>query len=345
MIDLRRLTVLRAIAQYGTVTAAAEAVHLTPSAVSQQVRQLGRELGVALLEPRGRRVRLTEASRVLLQHADAIEELWQRTEAQLHSSAVGEPSGTLRVAGFPTAASALLAPVAVRLHSAWPALTVQVREAEPLECFSLLFSDDTDVAVVEATPDNPPLDDPRFDQRPLLDDPFDLLTAPGHALAGSRGLRLDDLASEEWVLGMPGTSCTSRQLVMAACHSAGFVPSVAHQAREWSVVATLVSHGLGVALVPRLAKLPPELGLVRTPLESAPSRRFLSVTRQGSDGHPAIAAGIGILGELAAELGQSAGRSASRCAPPDSATMLAGDCGSRTVVKRASSVSSATVKP
>jgi DNA-binding transcriptional LysR family regulator len=301
-------------------------------------------LGVALLEPQGRRVRLTPAARVLLQHADAIQELWQRAEAEVHCAGTGEPSGTLRVAGFPTAASALLAPLAVRLHGTWPALTVQVREAEPLECFSLLFADDTDLAVVEATPDNPPSSDRRFDQRRLLDDPFDLLTSPGHALAGRPAVPLEDLATEKWVLAMPGSSCTARQLVMSACRSAGFVPSIAHEAREWSVAATFVSHGLGIALVPRLAVLPPELDVVRTPLESAPSRRLVSVTRRGSDGHPAVAAGLGLLRELAAGLCQSADRSASRCAPPDSLTMSSSDCGSRTVVKSTSSPAP-TVKP
>jgi DNA-binding transcriptional LysR family regulator len=303
MIDLRRLTVLRAIEQYGTVTAAAGAVHLTPSAVSQQVRQLSRELGVELLQPQGRRVRLTEAAQALLRHADSIEELWQRTEAELHATAVGEPSGVLRVAGFPTAASALLAPLAVQLQQEWSALTVKVREAEPLDCFHLLFSGETDLAVVEAMTDNPPLDDGRFDQRPLLDDPFDLLTTVGHERAREPVPALEDLAGDSWILGMPGVGCSARELVLAACRSAGFAPSVAHEAREWSVVATLVAHGLGIALVPRLAQLPPHLDLVRTPLSGryVPSRRFLSVTRRGSDGHPAIAAALGLLEEFAAK--------------------------------------------
>ncbi|OEU87570.1 LysR family transcriptional regulator [Streptomyces abyssalis] len=307
MIDLRRLTVLRAIAEYGTVTAAAGAVHLTPSAVSQQVRQLGKELGVVLLQPQGRRVRLTEAAHALLRNADAIEELWQRTEADLRATAEGEPSGVLRTAAFPSAASALLAPLAVQLHHSWPELTVRVREAEPLDCFDLLFSGDTDLAVVEAMPENPPLNDRRFDQRPLLDDPFDLLTTAGHPLAGEHGPALEELAAEPWILGMPFSGCSARHLVLAACRSAGFTPDVAHEAREWSLVAALVSHGLGVALVPRLAQLPPHLDLVRTPLTGrhVPSRRFLSVVRCGSDGHPAIAAALALLGELAAKQGLS----------------------------------------
>jgi DNA-binding transcriptional LysR family regulator len=308
MIDLRRLTVLRAIAEYGTVTAAAAAVHLTPSAVSQQVRQLGRELGVSLLEPQGRRVRLTEAAHALIRHADAIEELWQRTEAEVHATAVGEPRGVLRVAGFPTAASALLAPLTVQLQREWPGLTVHVREAEPLDCFDLLFSGETDVAVVEAMPEIPPLSDRRFVQRPLLDDPFDLLTTTGHERAGEPGPTLEDLASEPWILNMPGRGCSARQLVLAACRSAGFAPSVAHEVREWSVVATLVAHGLGIALVPHLAQLPPRLDLVRTSLTGryVPCRRFLSVTRRGSEGHPSVAAALGLLDELAAKLGHLA---------------------------------------
>lgn len=305
MIDLRRLTVLRAIEQYGTVTAAAGAVHLTPSAVSQQVRQLGRELGVELLRPQGRRVRLTEAAQALLRHADAMEELWQRTEAELHATAVGEPRGVLRVAGFPSAAEVLLAPLAVQLQAEWEGLTVKVREAEPLDCFGLLFSGETDVAVVEAMPDNPPLDDGRFGQRPLLDDPFDLIAPAGHALTRGDGPTMEDLAAERWILGMPGTGCSARQLVLASCRSAGFAPSVAHEAREWNVVATFVALGMGIALVPRLARLPSHPDLVRIPLRGRyiPSRRLLRVTRRGSEGHPAVAAALALLDELAAEQG------------------------------------------
>lgn len=80
MIDLRRLHVLRAVSHYGTVTAAARALHFTPSAASQQIRQLARDLDVDLLEPQGRGVRLTPAAESLLAHADAIEARWDEAE-------------------------------------------------------------------------------------------------------------------------------------------------------------------------------------------------------------------------------------------------------------------------
>jgi DNA-binding transcriptional LysR family regulator len=301
MIDLRRLHVLRAVAHYGTVTAAAAAVHLTPSAASQQIRQLGRDLGVALLEPHGRRIRLTPAARSLLSHADAIETRWQHAEADLHATATTAPRGPLRLAGFPTAVATLLAPLAARLQRSYPQVEVHVQEAEPRDCFDLLFAGDADLTVVEATPDNPALTDPRFDQQPLLEDPFDLLTNTDHPLADQTLVQLADLATEAWILAMSGSS--SRQHVLAACTSAGFAPAIAHQAREWTVVASLVARGLGIALVPRLAQLPPQLPVARTPLTGPviPARQFLTVARAGSRQHPAIAAALSIIDDLSAE--------------------------------------------
>ena len=295
MIDLRRLRVLRSVAYYGTVTAAAHALHLTPSA-AQQVRQLGRELGVDLFEPHGRRVRLTSAARTLLAHADAIEERWHQAEADLATAGTPTPNGTLRICGFPTAVSTLIAPAAVRLGRDWPTLTTQIREAEPMECFDLLFSGDADLAVVEATADNPPHTDHRFDQQLLLEDPFDLLTAGDHPLAAMESVALTDLADQPWILGMPASS--SRQHVLTACTRAGFTPAIVHQAREWSVVATLAEHGLGIALVPRLAKLPPQLTVARIPLsKDRPSRHLLTVILRGTKDQPAIEAALRQLAE------------------------------------------------
>lgn len=314
MIDLRRLTVLRAIAQFGTVTAAAEAAHMTPSAASQQVRALSRELNVPLLEPHGRRVRLTPAARVLLRHADRMAECWEQARADLSHASTDALRGELRLAGMATAVCVLFAPLAAELRTECPHLSVEVREAEPADCFDLVFSGATDLAVVEVTSANPPLTDTRFEQRPLLDEPFDLLVPPGHRLADRSQVELAELARESWIVGPAHSSCNL--IVTAACNSAGFTPAVAHQAREWAVVATLVSHGLGVALVPHLAQLPPHLTFQRVSLTgpTRPSRRLMSVVRGGSADHPAISRALKYLGDLAAERG-----AAVRCAGAGSA--------------------------
>ncbi len=300
MIDLRRLNVLRAVAYFGTVTAAAEALHLTPSAASQQIRTLGRELGVTLLEPDGRRIRLSQAARDLLVHADAIEQRWQEAQAALQTAP--PVTGTLQLCGFPTAVSALLAPLATRLRSRHPALTVRIVESEPADSFDLIFSGHADLAVIEALPDGPPLTDSRFNQQALLRDPFDLLTTADHPLADRDTVTLADAAREPWILGMPGTS--SRQHVLAACSTAGFSPAIAHEAREWNVVATLVGYGLGIALVPRFVQLPAHLAIKRMELAGppSPSRQFLTCIRRGSHDHPAIAEALSHLQAMTASL-------------------------------------------
>jgi DNA-binding transcriptional LysR family regulator len=298
MIDLRRLRVLRAVAHYGTITAAAKALHFTTSAASQQIRLLGRELDITLLEPHGRNVRLTASAQRLLQHADAIEARWELAEIDLRT-ARDEPAGPLRLCGIPTAVAMLLAPAVGPLLARYPRLTVHIQEVEQQTGYDLLFDGAVDLAVLESTPDNPPAGDPRFDQRPLVDDVFDLVVPDGHALAGQRRAGLVEVAGEDWIL--PAVACTCRQHTLSACGAAGFTPNVAHNALEWNAIAHLVAHGLGVALVPRLAYLPPHLPITRVELAGgAPSRKLLTCTRAGARDHPAIAATLAELATVAA---------------------------------------------
>ncbi|AZQ40241.1 LysR family transcriptional regulator [Streptomyces cyaneochromogenes] len=296
MIDLRRLHVLRAVAHYGTVTAAAHALHFTPSAASQQIRQLARELGVDLLEPQGRGVRLTAAAEGLLAHADAIAARWEEAEHELRAE-YGAPSGQLRVCGFSTAVSVLLAPMAVRLRERHPRLSVRIQETGVPESFDLLFEGAVDLAVAEVTPHNPPLSDARFDQRPLLDDPYDLVVPDDHPLAGRERSDLAEAAHEDWIAPVPDSPC--RPHVMSACGAAGFTPNVIHHALDWNVTAHLVAQRLGVALVPRLARLPPHLPITRVRCAGDPHRKLLICTRRGCRERPAVAAALEELRELA----------------------------------------------
>ncbi|MEV0220561.1 LysR family transcriptional regulator [Streptomyces sp. NPDC050704] len=296
MIDLRRLHVLRAVDHYGTVTAAANALHFTPSAASQQIRQLARDLGVDLLEPQGRGVRLTPAAESLLAHADAIQARWERAELDLRADH-GEPAGPLRVSGFPVAISVLLAPMAAHLRERHPRLTVRIQELGVPDSFDRLFEGEIDLAIVEATPNNPPLSDARFDQEPLLDDPFDLVVPNGHRLAARERVDLADAARDDWIAPVPESPC--RPHVLSACGAAGFTPDVVHHALDWNVTAHLVANGLGVALIPRLAHLTPHLPITRVRCAGNPHRKLLTCTRAGGHERPAIAAALRELRELA----------------------------------------------
>ena len=297
MID-HRLHVLRMVASRGTVTAAAEALGYTPSAVSHQLRSLSRDLGVPLLARQGRGVRLTAAARTVLGHADELFGRWEEIRAELATTA-HEGVGTLRLCGFSTAAAALLPPVAAEVRRTHPEATVRIIEAEPEECFDLLLADQADVAVVVATASLPPTSDPRFDQQPLLDDPLDLLLPADHPLAGESSVLLGQTAGDPWIMDRPGSPY--HQLVLTACAAAGFTPGVAHQAAEWDTGAALVAAGLGIALIPRLARVPSDYTIARVPLrgDPTPARHLLTGVRRGSRGQPAIATALDALEEVA----------------------------------------------
>jgi DNA-binding transcriptional LysR family regulator len=293
MID-RRLYVLRMVAACGTVTGAAEALHYAPSAVSQQLRTLGKELGVNLVVQDGRRIRLTPAARVLVEHADELLSTWEEIRG-LVAVAAEEGIGTLRLCGFSTAAAALLPNVAAGVRATSPRSRVRIIEAEPEECFDLLLADEADVAVVVATATIPPTTDPRFEQRYLLEDPLDLLVPESHPLAQERSVLLGALDGESWIMDRPGRPY--HQLLQTACAAAGFSPTVAHVATEWDTGAALVAAGLGIALIPRLAHLPSGYPIVRVPLrgDPTPSRHILTGIRRGSAQQPLIADALATL--------------------------------------------------
>ncbi|HWM36486.1 MAG TPA: LysR family transcriptional regulator [Streptomyces sp.] len=300
MIDLRRLAVLRALAEHGTVTATAAALHLTPSAVSQQLRLLARDTGTDLLRHEGRLVRLTPAAHILLRHAESLYAQWERAQAEIASHGDGEVTGTLRLCGVSSAIAALAAPAAARLRSAYPRLTLRVREEESKDCYALLLTEEADLAVVLPTPDAPPVTDPRFSSSPLLEDRQDLLVPEGHPLMRDGGVELAEASGEEWIVKQHQND--THAMLTVACAAAGFTPRVTHEVKEWFAVSAMVAQGLGVCLLPRMVPVPAGHRVVRVPLrgEPAPSRRIVACVRRGSTEHPVIAAGLAALREAAA---------------------------------------------
>ncbi|NEC19239.1 LysR family transcriptional regulator, partial [Streptomyces parvus] len=186
--DVKKLRILRTLRDRGTVTATAEALLMTPSAVSQQLTNLAKQLGVDLLEAQGRRVRLTDAAHLVLRHAEAVFAQLERAEAELTGYLRGE-AGEVRVAAFSTAVPALVVP-AVRLLRAEdrPGPDVRVREAEAAQAYELLTAGEVDLALSLAA-HAPTARDPRFSLFPLLADPLDVALPAGHPLADAPGLR------------------------------------------------------------------------------------------------------------------------------------------------------------
>lgn len=303
MIDLRRFQVLRAVEQCGGVTAAAQALHLTPSAVSQQLRALARDLGVELLAPDGRGVKLTPVAHLALRHAHHLFREWEEAAAEIRSNGPHGPT-SIRLCGFPSALSALLLPTASALRTDDPTTQVYLREAETPECFELLLSEQADLALVVPNEASPSVDDPRFEQHPILDDVLDLLVPADHVFAERSTVALADTAAETWILPVPDRT-EQYALAISACGAAGFRPRVAHHAIDWSTVLALVGGGYGIYLLPRLVALPAHSELRRIPLagEPRPRRRILAATRRGTRHHPPVAEAIRQLDRISSSRG------------------------------------------
>ncbi|WP_406344477.1 LysR family transcriptional regulator [Streptomyces sp. NBC_00648] len=277
--DIRKLHILRTLRDRGTVTATAEVLLMTPSAVSQQLTNLAKQLGVPLLEADGRRVRLTDAAHLVLRHAEAVFAQLERADVELAGYLRGE-AGRVRVGAFSTAVPALVVPAVLRLRRSHPALEVRVREAEAAEAYELLSAGAVDLALSLAA-HAPSARDPRFTVVPLLADPLDVALPADHPLATSPDLRLADLAGEPWIFGGSGPWS---QITTAACEAAGFVPEQAHSAAGWTAILAMVEAGMGVALVPRLAAARREGVVMRELGPDRPYRHVVAAVRRGAEG-------------------------------------------------------------
>jgi DNA-binding transcriptional LysR family regulator len=296
--DLRRLRVLRTLEQRGTVAATAEALHLTPSAVSQQLAGLSRDVGVRLLEKHGRGVRLTGQARVLLDHASVVQEQLELARADLAAWHDGE-LGEIKIAGLSTAISALVAPVLGQLRRDRPNLQVRVIEDEPPGLFARLDGGDIDVAIAADYRDAPSRRDGRYHRVDLITDVMDVVVPQGHPLANTEGVRLSDFAAEPWVGTGLDNPCA--QIMLAVCAVAGFSPDLRHHCTEWDAVAALVAAGAGVALIPRLAQPLRQDGLVVCPvIGTTASRLIFAVVRAGAQQDASTAAVLGALAAVAA---------------------------------------------
>lgn len=287
VIDPRRLRVLRALADHGTVTAAAHALYLSPSAVSQQLAALEAETGHTLLERRGRTVRLTAAGAVLARHAGDIAVQLERAEADLARCSTGL-AGEVAIAAFATSITEVVAPAVAALRQRAPQVRIRVKDAEGHASARLLTDGDVDIALAVEHRDSFAPSGAQFLQAPLYAEPFDAVLPPGHRLADAPEIRLTDLRDDPWITPWPGNPV--HEAVLRACEEARFQPRVECLSDDFSAVCALVAVGAGVALVPRSALRGgrPAGTAVRPVGGPGPTRRVFTAVRRGSEGHPLL---------------------------------------------------------
>ncbi|MEE6167956.1 MULTISPECIES: LysR family transcriptional regulator [unclassified Mycolicibacterium] len=294
--DAGRLRMLRELADHGTVAAVADVLSMTPSAVSQQLKILQREAGVALIEPVGRRVRLTDAGRVLVGHADAVLAALERARAEMDSYRTS-PRGTVSVSSFPSGAAMLLAPLIIRARER--GVEVIGRDIDVPASRAPQQLAEFDIVVVHRDERDTSDWGPRFTATELLREPLDVVMSAGHRLGRRDQVRLAELTDDQWI-GVEGGLMVDDVLNSIALLT-GVQPRITQRVNDFRVVEELVHAGLGIALMPRYVLL--TRPLVRLPVSDiAVARRVEAVTRAGAATRPAIGAVLDELRAVAAEI-------------------------------------------
>ena len=286
MLDPRRLRLLVELRERGTVTAVADALHFTPSAVSQQLAVLEREAGTPLVRRVGRRMLLTEAGERLAVHAVRV---LAALDAAQHSVAPEqEVGGSVVVAAFQTAAHHLVAPVFTQLAAEHPGLDTRLFEIEAELALPLLLTGEVDVVVADEYAHATRSRDERVERADLMRDELFVAMGAGHPLAHAEGaVRLRAFAQDPWAAAVEGTAFA--QLLLNACRDEDFEPRIAHRVTDLALLLELPARGLGVALVPSMGDPAGDERVVVRPVAGGGLHRDIFVAvRRGDRARPSV---------------------------------------------------------
>jgi DNA-binding transcriptional LysR family regulator len=283
-VELRHLAALEAVASEGTFGRAADRLGYTQSAVSQQIATLERIVGEQLVERPGgpRPVRLTEAGRILLRHAESIVARLQAAQADLAALSSGE-AGSLHVGTFQSVGAKILPEVMRRFRSAWPDVEIELEESHlDTELCDGVERGDLDLAFVQL-----PIDNPSLETLELLRDDYVLVTAADSPLAaGKRPPSLREIG-EQPLIGY--RTCRATELVVDQLRTTGIEPRFVFRSNENGVVQGLAATGIGVALVPRLAVDENDDAVRIVELGPKIAPRIIGITRHRDRYHSAAA--------------------------------------------------------
>lgn len=291
MLNVQRLVLLYELERRGTLAAVARALSYSPSAVSQQLAQLEREAGVALTEPVGRGVRLTEAGRILVDHARVAIAALEDAETAL-AVAQGRVGGRLQVASFQTVLLSLLPAALDALERDHPELRVDIAQREADAAMSGLLTGGFDVVLGEEYPGEPFRVRPDMHRVDLGAD--EVLLAVPTSGPWSEPTGLADLAGAPWALD-PRDSAPGRW-ARELCRDNGFEPSTRFDGVDPLVHVQMVESGRAVCFVPALLGRQRLQGVRLCRLPGAPKRQLFTLARAAYAAHPSVTAFRGALG-------------------------------------------------
>lgn len=283
MINPIHLQTLSVVLTSGSFTAAAKMLGYTPSAVSQQISALERQIRVPLFERGARSIRPTPASEILTQRSVEILSMLRNLEDEARALCHGS-RGRLRIGSFPTASAQVLPQALSRLAISHPNIEVELVEAEPAELVPKVLDRELDLALVYRYDSVPHAEVGTMVSVELLKEEIRLLLPRHHQLA-DQPIRLRDLASETWIsttVGSYGAEALTR-----ACATAGFAPKIYYRTNDYAVVHNFVREGLGIAIMPSLAHTP-ESGLVTRTIEDLETCRTIDLIHRSDVSLPVV---------------------------------------------------------
>ncbi len=302
MFDVKQLRVLKAVADHGSFSAAADALSYSQPAISQQIAALEKRAATTLVDRGSRGVRLTDAGRALVEHAEVVLARLAAAEAELDAIA-GIRGGRVRLASFPTAGASLLPPAVAVFTDRYPHVELSFVEQEPEEAAQMLRAAELEIAIVFEYGDVNQSEFLRLfegiELHHLVDDPMYLALPREHPLARKQRVRLQDFADETWIQETDAHSWCGG-FHAACCEAAGFDPKVGFQSDDYNVVQGLIAAGVGISLVPGLALTNVREDIaIRSLGPRAPARRIAAATLSGRYRSPAVEAMLEILTEVA----------------------------------------------
>jgi DNA-binding transcriptional LysR family regulator len=273
-IDPRHLITLEAVARHGSFAAAADELACTPSAVSQQIAEIERRIGIRVLDRRP--VRATQAGHVLLGAEFAVRTATAVALQELSALSRGR-AGRVRLGAFASAAVSVVPCALAGLRRTHPNVQVQLTQLETEMSYAQILRGDLDLALTfdyDRAPRKPPA---RIRRSLVVKDPVLIVLPVAHRLARRERIHLAEIANDTWI----GSPIVERQLELLAevSRTPGFEQRVGFAGDDFQTVLSLVDQGLGIALLPKLATLRASPGVVAKPIVENPLTRFIYASR------------------------------------------------------------------
>jgi DNA-binding transcriptional LysR family regulator len=296
VLDVRRLQVLLAVVEGGSVTAAAAHLGYTPSAISQQLLRLEQEVGQPLLDRHARGMRPTDAGLTLAGHARKVLRQLAAAEADLEEL-VGVRRGSVSLGTFPTVGSSFLPLAVQRYRRLYPAIDLTIRSGREDDLVRMLEEGGVALSLLWDY-EWSRVDDRELVLSPLFTDPTVLLVGADHRLARRRRVSMGTLGDEQWIIRAGGHPVV--EVLHRSALAAGFTPKISFQANDYQEAQAMVSVGLGIALAPRTATVNqhPDVRVISLG-DSAPARRILVAHRPDRVRTPAALALHDVLVDVA----------------------------------------------